>query len=93
MRHGKGKFYYQDGGLYDGEWKENKMCGKGKLFYQSGKIAYEGDWDNDTFTGYGILYNEYPQSLNAPYNFEDFDNMEEVWTKFEGRFGKTQGTS
>ena len=44
MRHGKGKFYYQDGGSYDGEWRENKMCGKGKLLYQSGKIAYDGDW-------------------------------------------------
>lgn len=21
MRHGRGKFYYQDGGLFDGEWK------------------------------------------------------------------------
>ena len=21
MRHGPGKFYYQDGGMYDGEWK------------------------------------------------------------------------
>lgn len=25
MRHGKGKFFYQDGGSYDGEWSENKM--------------------------------------------------------------------
>lgn len=40
MRHGYGKFYYQDGGMYDGDWKENKMEGYGKLFYQSGKLAY-----------------------------------------------------
>lgn len=33
------------------------MCGKGKLFYQSGKLAYDGNWDNDQFTGFGILYN------------------------------------
>lgn len=25
MRHGHGKFYYQDGGMYDGDWYENKM--------------------------------------------------------------------
>jgi antitoxin component YwqK of YwqJK toxin-antitoxin module len=57
MRHGRGKFYYTDGGLYDGEWKTNKMSGQGKLFYQSGKIAYDGAWSDDKFTGYGVLYN------------------------------------
>ena len=57
MRHGTGKFYYQDGGMYDGEWNENKMEGYGKLYYQSGKLAYEGEWKADQFTGKGILYN------------------------------------
>lgn len=57
MRHGKGKFYYQDGGLYDGEWRFNKMHGYGALYYQSGKIAYEGDWHDDQFQGIGKLYN------------------------------------
>jgi antitoxin component YwqK of YwqJK toxin-antitoxin module len=42
LRHGYGKFHYQDGGLYDGEWNMNKMEGFGKLYYQSGKLAYEG---------------------------------------------------
>lgn len=49
MRHGFGTFYYQDGGMYEGEWEYNKMAGKGKLFYQSGKLAYEGGWANDQF--------------------------------------------
>jgi antitoxin component YwqK of YwqJK toxin-antitoxin module len=44
MRHGKGKFFYQDGGLYDGDWVCNKMTGFGRLYYQSGKLAYEGNW-------------------------------------------------
>ena len=57
MRNGLGKFFYQDGGMYDGNWVNNKMEGFGKLFYQSGKIAYEGDWVCDQFTGKGILYN------------------------------------
>jgi hypothetical protein len=25
MRHGQGKFYYKDGGMYEGEWNMNKM--------------------------------------------------------------------
>jgi hypothetical protein len=40
MRDGQGKFFYQDGGRYEGSWKENKMNGFGKLYYQSDKIAY-----------------------------------------------------
>jgi len=49
MRHGTGRFYYQDGGLYDGEWIKNKMYGKGVLYYQSGQRAYDGEWVNDKF--------------------------------------------
>jgi hypothetical protein len=58
MRHGKGKFSYQDGGFYNGEWFENKMHGKGILYYASGKPAYDGDWVDDKFEGFGVLYNE-----------------------------------
>ncbi len=58
MRHGYGKFYYQDGGFYDGQWIQNKMSGYGKLYYQSGKLAYDGEWIDDQFTGKGTLYNE-----------------------------------
>lgn len=43
--------------MYDGNWKENKMEGFGKLYYQSGKLAYEGQWKNDQFVGRGVLYN------------------------------------
>lgn len=44
MRHGEGKFFYQDGGMYDGSWNKNKMHGYGSLYYQSGKLAYQGMW-------------------------------------------------
>ncbi len=49
MRHGEGRFYYQDGGMYDGHWEFNKMHGKGMLYYQSGALAYDGQWKNDQF--------------------------------------------
>lgn len=75
QRHGQGKFYYQDGGLYDGEWKQNKMDGYGKLYYQSGKLAYEGNWREDKFYGQGILYNEAPDYLMEPF---DYSNLEGV---------------
>ena len=47
MRHGKGVFYYNEGGKYIGEWKQNKMFGKGVLYYPNNEIAYDGEWRND----------------------------------------------
>lgn len=47
MRHGNGAFYYNEGGKYVGEWKENKMDGKGTLYYPNNTKAYEGDWKED----------------------------------------------
>lgn len=63
MRHGTGKFYYQDGGFYEGEWKNNKMEGQGTLYYQSNNKAYEGNWVNDQFHGKGTLYSDNPKSF------------------------------
>lgn len=63
MRHGQGRFYYQDGGMYDGQWQYNKMNGKGMLYYQSGILAYDGQWKNDQFEGRGKLYNESPEKI------------------------------
>lgn len=70
--------------MYDGDWKSNKMEGYGKLYYQSGKLAYEGEWKNDQFCGKGTLYNEIPDILEVPYSYENFDDFDEYWTKYEG---------
>lgn len=72
MRHGKGKFYYKDGGLYDGDWKVNRMDGHGKLYYQSGKLAYNGEWKEDKFSGHGVLYSECPHETNETLDCENF---------------------
>lgn len=58
------------------------MQGKGKLYYQSGKLAYEGDWVNDQFEGFGKLYNEYPEMSNQPLDYRNLDEIEEMWTKY-----------
>jgi hypothetical protein len=31
LRHGNGKFYYSDGGYYEGEWKYGRMEGLGTI--------------------------------------------------------------
>lgn len=59
-KHGFGRLYYQDGGYYEGEWKNGKMNGFAKLYYQSGDIAYEGYWLNDKLHGKGKVFNDNP---------------------------------
>lgn len=44
--HGKGTYYYADGGVYEGEWQDRKMHGKGRFTFPNGSV-YEGDWKND----------------------------------------------
>lgn len=57
FRHGYGKYTFEDGGYYEGEWAFNRMQGNGKLYYASGKLAYDGDWSQDQIHGYGTLFN------------------------------------
>uniref|UniRef100_F7DJ69 Radial spoke head 10 homolog B2 n=1 Tax=Monodelphis domestica TaxID=13616 RepID=F7DJ69_MONDO len=45
-RHGRGKFFYASGALYDGEWVFNKKHGFGRLTFKNGRI-YEGQFVND----------------------------------------------
>lgn len=58
QRHGFGKFYYKNGGYYEGSWRNNTMNGKGKLYYDNGKLAYDGQWYQNEFHGIGKVYND-----------------------------------
>ena len=40
---------------YEGEFKENKFNGKGKLTYEKEKIKYEGDFINGVKEGNGTM--------------------------------------
>ena len=55
LRHGKGVCYYNNGDVYEGEWKNDLREGKGKMYYSNGNV-YEGEWKNDRREGNGILY-------------------------------------
>jgi hypothetical protein len=85
LKHGFGKFYYQDGGRYEGEWREGRMSGTGKLYYQSNRLAYEGQWKEDQFFGRGVLHNETSELLKTPFDYQNFDEVEDYWTKYEGK--------
>ena len=87
-RHGKGKFIYSDGGVYEGDWNEGKMHGYGVLYYGDRSIAYEGEWKEDKFEGRGILYNE-KNSISydeKSFDMKNLDNLNNFWVKYEGNF-------
>ena len=43
---GKGKYYYSNGDMYDGEWSNDKKNGMGKYVLNDGS-EIEGEWKDD----------------------------------------------
>ena len=54
-REGRGIIKWDNGDIYNGEWKEDKKEGKGIYCFNNGQ-RYEGDWVNDKKEGRGIYY-------------------------------------
>ena len=54
---GKGKFTYQDGSFYEGEFVNGKKNGYGIYKWDNDKY-YEGKWKNDKQNGYGVYYDK-----------------------------------
>ena len=50
---GQGKLFYDDGGLYDGEWLSNKFNGYGTL--KTNGYVYRGQFLNDVVDGIGVM--------------------------------------
>ena len=46
MKHGYGCQKWKDGAKYEGNWKFNKACGRGKFWHVDGDI-FEGEWVDD----------------------------------------------
>ena len=55
------------------------MHGYGKLYYSNKRIAYEGQWYMDQFHGKGKVYNDEPEPLNGPFDYSNFENLDEQW--------------
>ena len=55
-RHGEGIYYYVNGDIYEGNWKNNKKDGEGTLVYQNDSRTYVGQFKNDLFNGWGTLH-------------------------------------
>merc|ERR1719494_1553174 len=92
MTSGYGKHQSVEGVVYEGNWQEDKMNGRGKLVHPSGAI-YEGDFSNNMMHGQGkyifpdaSVY-EGPFLENRMQGHGDFtDSSGQVWTgMFNGK--------
>ncbi|XP_073399170.1 radial spoke head 10 homolog B isoform X1 [Dendrobates tinctorius] len=45
-RHGQGRYYYANGAMYDGQWRNNRKHGPGKFIFKNGRI-YIGEFVED----------------------------------------------
>ena len=54
MRNGKGTFTYDNGDIYEGDYKDNMKNGKGTYTYYNGDI-YEGDYKDGMMNGKGTF--------------------------------------
>ncbi|KAI7749148.1 hypothetical protein M8C21_001213 [Ambrosia artemisiifolia] len=52
--HGKGKYTWSDGTVYEGCWEEGKMTGDGRITWSSG-ASYEGEFSGGYLDGFGKL--------------------------------------
>ena len=96
QRHGYGKYTWNDGSEYIGNWAYNRAQGYGKLTYVGGDV-FEGNWENDKANGYG----EYRQRngivykgnwLNDKQHGKGFETLSST-ANYQGDYvdGKKQG--
>ncbi len=52
---GMGRFDYQNGSIYDGDWRDNKKHGRGRMIEGDGRSIYNGEWENDLKHGRGTF--------------------------------------
>jgi hypothetical protein len=55
-KEGYGIYYYTDGDIYEGEWKNDLPDGKGKHTSKDGSYSYEGTFKEGKKNGRGICY-------------------------------------
>ena len=50
MKHGFGRYIYENGNIYEGEWTNDKIEGRGRMIYNDGSIK-DGIWEDDKYIG------------------------------------------
>jgi hypothetical protein len=66
--HGKGTMKWDNGDVYDGQWRYGKMSGRGTITWYDG-TSYTGNWRSDKRNGFGTM--KYKNSKIAKGNWLD----------------------
>ncbi|XP_015440645.1 radial spoke head 10 homolog B isoform X1 [Pteropus alecto] len=72
-RHGRGKFYYASGAMYEGEWVSNRKHGVGRLTFKNGRV-YDGLFANDHIV-------EFPNLDAEPIDYPDLSSEPASWSQ------------
>jgi hypothetical protein len=72
QRHGVGTMYLPEGGVFEGFFKNDVMCGRGRLINSEGDY-YEGNFENEKANGYG----KYVSAENVVYKGNWKDDKQE----------------
>lgn len=86
----EGKFIYDSGDYYIGQWFNKLRQGEGSLFSKNGDIIYKGSWLNDLKNGYGEMHysngdiyigywNNNERSGNGEMSFANGNNYKGTW--------------
>lgn len=84
-KHGKGKYQFSDGAVYEGNFENDQISGFGTLYFPNKCLGYIGMWRNGKFHGKGSLYNKNPGFLRT-FDPQDFSKLGDGWNKYEGEF-------
>jgi hypothetical protein len=61
--HGTGKAIFKSGNVYEGQFVDNYLQGKGTFLWHNQKLSYDGDFSKNKITGEGT-YNWYVFCVN-----------------------------
>ena len=87
IRHGRGVCLYNNGTLYEGEWKRNREHGKGTLMTADRRrIVYTGEWERGRMHGQGTYYFRPGESSLFSTPATSTHSKEVVVPRYEGEF-------
>ena len=82
-RHGRGKFTFADGAVYEGDWLHGLRHGVGEFKYKDGSV-YKGQWQHDLKHGQGKFWFSNGDITLGVWTHDRLNGLARLWTKGQG---------